>query len=329
MLSPLNIFEIDGLLTNDTVVWTITVTSNVANPDSYIQLTYDADFAYVSHTASAGTTYDDGTKQWQTPFASAGTYTLEITMTFTPPVSLEEEYDFVADIEGPLADTLESNNVLTETLTYRVVSEEALAGPNDDFTACTCFDVSTNDTPCTTGTTEYRLNVGSETNLEVITWDETTGQGHVKRIDTTINGTLTYDLYCVTGSGDTYVRTNVLTIYPDLKDKDTFDHIMEVVVASELTPAEYAEIEALYPDLTPSTNLQILRNNDGDITSFIVLGTELEYQAEYYDETDQRIILFTDAAGNFIYKYPSGALWWSAENPGGNDPNALSPTPSV
>jgi len=68
----------------DTVTFTVTLTNNGPDTATNVEVTdqLPAGYTYVSHTATAGTSYDSGTGKWTVPsLASTASVTLEITAT--------------------------------------------------------------------------------------------------------------------------------------------------------------------------------------------------------------------------------------------------------
>lgn len=274
MISP-NIINSIG----SSVVWEMTVTNGpVLNTGVFVDLTIPSEFTIISSTyikgSLSGMTWTIGDMDVNE------TQKLIVVLQLTgTPASFSETFDFVADVNG--LDTIESNNVLTDILQYQVISTEPLAGAVPDESACLCVDVSQNDTPCSQGTTEWRLDESSIVNGVLQSWDVLTGQGHFTPIDPTQSITFEYDLFCVSGGDEYEIACDVeVEIYPQLFNVDVFDHIIEEVLGPDLGPGGATVIQAQYPDMTIQEVVAktwfVIRNKDGIITSGVQKPTHKE-----------------------------------------------------
>jgi uncharacterized repeat protein (TIGR01451 family) len=194
---------------NDLYTWTIPVknnggfnsTENVVTdplPDGIKYLN-----AYTI-PANVGTiTYNTGTKTvtWDIGLLTVGQ---EVTLKINTKIIDVTEAPFVneASIEGSLIDPDEDNNTFTETVT--VTTCAPVSGAVSDFDGCLCGDVSINDTACSHGTTEYRLQIGSLVNLDAgftLNTDGTySAMGMI--IDLFEEASFQYSIYCIVGEDE-------------------------------------------------------------------------------------------------------------------------------
>lgn len=285
MISP-NIINSIG----SSVVWEMTVTNGpVPNIGVFVDLTIPTEFTIISSTyikgSLSGMTWTIGDMDVNE------TQKLIVVLQLTgTPASFSETFDFVADVNG--LDTIESNNVLTDTLQYQVISTEPLAGAVPDESACLCIDVSQNDTPCSQGTTEWRLDESSIVNGVLQSWDVLTGQGHFTPIDPTQSITFEYDLFCVQGGDGYEIACDVpVEIYPQLNNIDIFNHTIHQVNGADLTPEEITLLEAEYQGIDLSLyTWNLLRNSAGVTTSGVPLPIYKELSG--YLCTDDGTVVF-------------------------------------
>ncbi len=252
----------------DKYFYSIVVTNNSSYTDTNVTtviaalpagITYD----HVEHTQG---TYDTGTRTWfiaSMPGKSTTTLRLWVTVTN---VALGP-FTITGTTTGTLVDPNMGDNAFSLTASASECTPDA--GGVADTTSCLCIDVAANDTECTYGITEYRLNPLSVVNGTMQYWDELTGKGGFTPTDPTLPITGTYDLWCVLGVDEYQKSCGVsFTIYPQLKDKDVFDHTISTVVFADLSLADIAVLTAQYPALSLADYCwRVLRNADGDATS--------------------------------------------------------------
>ena len=306
-ISVNNIYNINGTLTTDSVVWEIPIKSNVDNPGAFVEVQYPTDFAFNSSEIISNnpSSYDDGTKIWTIPLDADEVAILKLTLDFTPPVDLEKTYEFLAGVNG--LDTDPSNNGEAEVIEYKSVITEPLGGANPDQSSCLCVDVSTNDTSCSQGTTEWRLDETSIVNGILQSWDVSTGQGNFTAIDPTQPITFEYDLFCVIGTDEYEISCDVpVQIYPQLDSIDIFNHTIHQVDGADLTPEEITLLEAEYQgiDLTLYT-WNLLRNGAGVTTSGVPLPIYNELSG-YLCTTDDTIVFVWNNNGDVSFKLADG-----------------------
>lgn len=218
-----HIYEVNGVLSSDEIVWEIPIQSTVDNPNSFLELSYPSDFTFKTAdiTSVNPSTYDDTLKRWDVSLVANELAVLKLTLEFTPPATLEELYSFLANVNG--LDTNPLNNDFSETITYKKVVTQPLGNANDDTLGAVFVDVSKNDTQCSEGDTVWKLNESSIVNGELISWDETLGQGYFKySYDITSPITFTYDMVCMFGEDEYVISENttvtvdaLTTSYPD------------------------------------------------------------------------------------------------------------------
>lgn len=305
MISPNLIKEIGA-----PVVWTITVTNGkVANSNVHVDLTIPSKFTVDSITSTKGIL---GGTVW-----TIGSMTVDevskmilvLNLNETPE-GFEEDFEFKALVTGTV-DTILTNNELIDNVTYRAFTESPLAGAEEDKTSCLCVDVSTNDTLCTQGCTEWRFNTISLVNGIKNEWDILTGKGSFTVIDPTENITFTYNLYCTQGDEEYLIQQNVpVTIYPQLSDKEVFDHSLIKVLGGDLTLGMIAVLEAQYPTIDDVTVFDwiILINNDGDILSGVSFPIQSELSG-YLCNEDGDIVFVWVIDGVLSFKKPDDTAY--------------------
>lgn len=206
------------------------------------------------------------------------------------------------------------------------------AGANADEFGCLCVDVSLNDTKCTNGTTEWRLNTLSVTNSTApFEWDELTGKGWFVPDDNTVPITGTYDLYCVDGVDEFLIQQAVpFTISKQLKDKTPYNHTRAIEKYVDLSVGDKTIVQDLNPAIDASLYCwDIIRNGDDEITSALPINcdatqaTSVTYQninADYDagnpllgvtlpsdpEEGDIHLVTYTNGTVYFVW---DGSVW--------------------
>ena len=252
----------------DKFYYSIVVTNNSSYTDTNVTTVIDAlpagiAYDHVTHTQG---TYNSGTRTWFiASMPGKTTTTLKFWVTVTD-VGLGP-FTITGDTTGTLVDP----NLVDNTFSLTANASECTpdAGGVNDTTSCLCINVATNDTPCTYGVTEYRLDELSIVNGTLQYWDELTGIGGFTPIDPTLPITGTYDLWCVLGVDEYNKSCGItFTIYPQLEDKDIFNHTINTVEYGDLSVDDLAVLAAQYPALTLADYCwRVLRNADGDATS--------------------------------------------------------------
>ena len=251
----------------DKFIYAIKVENESSYTDTNVVTVIDplpAGIAYDSHTNTQGT-FVPGTLTWTIPSLPGKSETyLYLKVTVTNILNAPFTIEYTAT--GTLADADPGNNTTTLTAS---ASECSPSGGGNPDTGCACIDVSINDTKCTVGVTEWRLNALSVVNGVVVSWDELTGKAIFTHVDPTLPITGTYDLWCVQGVDEFQVSCNVaFTISPTIEDKDVFNHTISTVEFADLSLADIAVLTAQYPALTLADYCwRVLRNADGDATS--------------------------------------------------------------
>lgn len=251
----------------DKFIYTIKVENQSSYTDTNVVTVIDplpAGIAYSSHTNTQGV-FVPGTLSWTIPSLPGKTATYLYLKVVVNDV-LEGPFSINVTTTGSLVDPELGNN--TATLTVGPANCSPAGGGNPD-TGCACIDVSLNDTKCTHGETQWRLDANSIVNGELVSWDELTGKAIFTHIDPSENITGTYGLWCVIGVDEYQVSCNVpFTISPTIVDKNVFDHIIKRVTAATLSPADIVVLTAQYPGLTIEDYCWgVLRNADGIATS--------------------------------------------------------------
>jgi hypothetical protein len=218
------------------------------------------------HVEKTQGSFNQGTLTWTIP-SMPGKTTTSLRLWVTVTDVTEGPFSITYTSIGTLTDPNLANN--TKTLTAELSGCAPDAGGNDDFSSCLCINVAANDTPCTYGTTEWRLNESSVVNGVVNNWDTLTGKGDFTVIDPTEPITGTYDVWCVVGVDEFQKSCGVeFTIYPQLDNKNIFDHTIQTVPYSSLSPQQIVTLSAQYPTLSLSEYCwRVLKNGDGVTTS--------------------------------------------------------------
>lgn len=218
------------------------------------------------HVEKTQGSFNQGTLTWTIP-SMPGKTTTSLRLWVTVTDVTEGPFSITYTSTGTLTDPNLANN--TKALTAELSGCAPDAGGNDDFSSCLCINVAANDTPCTYGTTEWRLNEGSVVNGVVNNWDILTGKGDFTVIDPTLPITGTYDVWCVVGVDEFQKSCGVeFTIYPQLNNKNVFDHTIETVPYASLSPQQIVTLSAQYPALVLSDYCwRVLKNAAGTTTS--------------------------------------------------------------
>ena len=189
----------------------------------------------------------------------------------------------VTDItQGPFAlqYTLTSTNDPSSSSVLQTIEVDACppaAGANPDQFGCLCIDVSLNDTVCSHGITEWRLNALSLTNTEApYVWDELTGKGSFVPTDNSVPITGTYDLVCIEGINEYTIQQSVpFTISKQIKDKTPYNHTRAIEKYADISLEDRGVIQTLNPSLDISLYCwDVIRNGDGDVTAALPLNCD-------------------------------------------------------
>lgn len=228
-----------------------------------------ASLQLVTYTAPTGTSFSPNTGIWNVGTLAPGANNTKWLKIVTSVADIGmAPFTLTSVISGNGIDPNNVNNTKVQTLNNTV--ENAVAGAINDLDACNCIDVSVNDTPCSHGTTEWRITPGSVTNSTTYTFDETTGQGRFTYLDPTEEITFTYSIWCDVGTG--FVQTSgpaTVTIGKLIENLSPFNHTIAAPVPySSLCPQEITVLLSQYPTLDLSKYCwRILKNGDGDATS--------------------------------------------------------------
>lgn len=200
MLIP-NKVKING----DSVVWKFSIIKSAGSPcTATVTVPVFPGLTFQSITSSkAGINYSVPTITWPTSFTSGENVEVNITYTVTNiallPTNLTAAVAFVCDTNA-------FNNTITDTLNVEFCPPSA--GAVDDI-GCACGNVSINDTPCSSCTSQWILEAGSEVNLVVNSFDQTTGAYNVTYINPNLAGSFRYNLWCINCSdGNDYDVSN-------------------------------------------------------------------------------------------------------------------------
>lgn len=256
------------LQNGDLFYYNIVVTNNSPYTDNNVTTIIDAlpagiTYSHVVHTQG---TYNTTTRTWLIA-ALPGRTTTSLKLYVTVTDVAQGPFTITGETTGTLTDPNLLDN--TFSLTAEPSSCTPDAGGVADTTSCLCIDVSLNDTECTFGTTEWRLDEGELVNGVLQYWDEATGKGGFTPIDPTLPITGKYDLWCVLGIDEFQKSCGVdFTIFPQLDDKNIFDHTISTVEYGDLSGDDISILSSQYPLITIADYCwRVLRNADGDATS--------------------------------------------------------------
>lgn len=256
------------LQNGDLFYYNIVVTNNSPYTDNNVTTVIDAlpaGIAY-SHVVLTQGTYNSGTRTWLIP-ALPGRTTTSLKLYVTVTDVAQGPFTITGSTTGTLTDPNLVDNSFSLTASPSACTPDA--GGVADLTSCLCIDVSQNDTECTYGTTEWRLDEDELVNGVLQYWDDATGKGGFTLIDPTLPITGKYDLWCVLGVDEFQKSCGVnFTIYPQLDNKNIFDHKISSKLYTELEAGDITVLEEQYPDLVLSEYCwRLLKNANGDTTS--------------------------------------------------------------
>lgn len=173
---------------NEYVIWSFTVTLNNSGPaDYFINITEPIGATFIENLGAG--VYTPGASVYLDDLAANSTVNivLRYQIPIVPVVPIEFKVDSITGNDTNLL-----NNVLTDILSGSFVNP--VAGAMDTDTNCSCFDLSLEDSECTSCTTEWVID--STTNGAVLNFDSATGIGFFQHADPTIEGTVTYHIWC-------------------------------------------------------------------------------------------------------------------------------------
>lgn len=164
----------------------------------------------VAITAPAGLSYQTGTFQitkgsfnestlvWD-GFTLAVNEERVIKLDFKVTDITQAPFDVEAEISGTNTDSDASDNTVTKTIT--VTTCPPVAGAVGEDPACVCGDLSVIDTACSHGTTSWKVDPTSYTNIDTLAFDESTGKYRITYDDATQSASFQYAVWCDDGSG--------------------------------------------------------------------------------------------------------------------------------
>lgn len=178
----------------DLIRWEIPITNHGGSADTNLIVsgTIPAGVSLNNSIVPSGTSLNTGSPyQWTIPVLNVGeTKTLVIYTKVTD--IFQADFVWTWTITSDNTDPVLGNNTLI--LTVEAGTCPPVAGGSDKF-VCGCVNL-TGDTACSHCTTEWRLNLGSAVNLNVIDWDEQLGMGNFTHDNPTQPGTIEYNIWC-------------------------------------------------------------------------------------------------------------------------------------
>lgn len=284
---------------NDVVQITVPVLNSRPYPDTNVQVQFTIPAGVVISDyilQSNGGSFNTSSKLW-----SIGTLAANASTTLVLTIKATDITLAPFTITGVLSGTLADSNAGNNSTSWVIQADTCppAAGANPDTSGCLCGDVSLNDTKCSAGITEWRLNVLSITNsTSPYTWDELTGQYAFIPDDNSLPITFTYDLYCVQGLDEFLIQQSVpVTITKQIKDKTPYNHIIEGAEIADLTGPEIAILAAQYPTIDVNDYYwKVLRNGDGVLTS----GFPVDCNSDY-----DNMVTYETIAANYLIGSPN------------------------
>lgn len=256
---------------NDIITLTPDLKVQADSPYPYdnavVTFTIPTGLSYVSSSPTKGT-YDKTQKKWIIGTVNGNStesikdFKLKVTNINNAPFTI------TATLTANGVDNNSSNNTFSWTIEADTCAPAA--GANPDISSCLCGSVGTNDTRCTKGDTEWRINQGSITNGELRSWNITNGDYEFSyKNDPSLPITFTYDLYCVQGASEYLIAQNVpVTIRPQITDKKAFNHTRLKMSYDELSEADKTVLSEQYPDIDIQDFCwAVLKNSHNEVTS--------------------------------------------------------------
>lgn len=284
---------------NDVVQITVPVLNSRPYPDTNVQVQFTIPAGVVISDyilQSNGGSFNTSSKLW-----SIGTLAANASTTLVLTIKATDITLAPFTITGVLSGTLADSNAGNNSTSWVIQADTCppAAGANPDTSGCLCGDVSLNDTKCSAGITEWRLNVLSITNsTSPYTWDELTGQYAFIPDDNSLPITFTYDLYCVQGINEYLIQQGVpFTISKQIKDKTPYNHIIEGAEIADLTAPEIAVLAAQYPSINVNDYCwKVIRNGDGVLTSGFPVDCNNDYD---------NLVTYESIAANYLIGSPT------------------------
>lgn len=214
----------------DFIYWTFPVTNTGSSADTNVKVQFNlpAGLAFQSYTAQKGT-MNLSTGLWTIGGQNIGvTYSATVkykVVDISLATAESDAYGFAlsAVISGDNVDPNDVNN--TGTAFVEITTCPPSAGAVGEDPACLCGSVATNDTPCTSGTTEYRLTIGSLVNLHAdFELDVTTGEYNAMGmvLDPFLPASFTYSIWCIVGDEQLQTSGPATVAIPAMLRSDSF-----------------------------------------------------------------------------------------------------------
>lgn len=263
----------------DYINWKVIITNNggSGNTNVKFQDTIAPGLAYQSYTIGPPVkgTFNMSNGLWSIGSQAAGvSYQIVIKYKVVDISQATEEsgvFGFALSglVSGDNIDPNDINNI--QSAFVEITTCPPSAGAVGEDPACLCGSVATNDTPCSHGTTEYRLTIGSLTNLDPsFTLDVETGDYNAmgKIIDPFQDASFTYAIWCLV-DGNEFETSGPAT-----------------VVIPALFPATFTD--------------SVTDNGDGTVTHKALDGTEVTWNKGWTTVTEES---GTDV---LTFTYPNG-----------------------
>lgn len=201
----------------------ITITNGFAttNPSLGINVVLPAGLAYSSHAFKtqsglaipnpARANFNGGTLSGTIVNATANEVIVLHLSALVTDISMAVSGSFtvIGSVTSAIPETNPGDNTFTKTVLVTTCAPSA--GPVSFTTACSCFSLAQRITPCTNGTTEYRLKAGSLVNISDFTLNATTGEVNLVQTNPVANSTFVYEIWCIVGPDEFFAGEGTVT----------------------------------------------------------------------------------------------------------------------
>ncbi len=124
-------------------------------------------------------------------------------------LAVSGNFTVTGTVTSAIPETNPGDNSFTKTIGVTTCAPSA--GPVSFTTACSCFSLAQRITPCTNGTTEYRLKAGSLVNISDFTLNATTGEVNLVQTNPVANSTFVYEIWCIVGPDEFFAGEGTVT----------------------------------------------------------------------------------------------------------------------
>jgi uncharacterized repeat protein (TIGR01451 family) len=232
----------------DLFYWKIEITNLGADDNTHVEFTptVPSGMQYVSSSGDQGAwnptnlRYDVGT------VLTGASNAVNIILVYKVTNFAAAPFAFSGIISGDNADGVAGNNTITVTVTATTCPPSA--GAVSDPLSCLCGFVGDNDTICTSGTTEWRIDETSLVNLDadfVLNVDTGYYNAHGMILNPYLPSTFQYSIWCIDGEDEYETSGPALVTIPALFNADIILTRLEkkFVIPSSVFTAAYSNVE--------------------------------------------------------------------------------------